>query len=74
MISEQYSRMLRNKRNNPLVQSLNDLKASAEQNMEVIQKEKAEKAALKAAALQARAGRKPGISLNTNANSENNGG
>lgn len=74
MISEQYSRMLRNKRNNPLVQSLNDLKAAAEQNMEVIQKEKAEKAALKAAALQARAGRKPGISLNTNANSENNGG
>ena len=76
MISEQYSRMLRNKRNNPLVQSLNDLKAVAEQNMEVIQKEKEEKAALKAAALQARAGRKPGISLNTNSESESekNGG
>lgn len=74
MISEQYSRMLRNKRNNPLVQSLNDLKAVAEQNMEAIQKEKAEKAALKAAALQARAGRKPGISLNENSESENNGG
>lgn len=53
MISEQYSRMLRNRRVNPLVQSLNDLKVAAEQNMEAIQKEKAEKAALKAAALQA---------------------
>jgi len=74
MISEQYSRMLRNRRVNPLVQSLNDLKVAAEQNMEAIQKEKAEKAALKAAALQARAGRKPGISLNENSESENNGG
>ena len=74
MISEQYSRMLRNRRVNPLVQSLNDLKVAAEQNMEAIQKEKAEKAALKAAALQARTGRKPGISLNENSESENNGG
>ena len=63
MISEQYSRMLRNRRVNPLVQSLNDLKVAAEQNMEAIQKEKAEKA-----------GRKPGISLNENSESENNGG
>ena len=72
MISEQYSRMLRNKRSNPIVQSLNDLKTAAEQNMEIINQEKAEKAALKTAALQARAGRKPGISLNTN--SESDGG
>ena len=36
MISEQYSRMLRNKRSNPIVQSLNDLKTAAEQNMEII--------------------------------------
>lgn len=61
MICDQYRRMVSNRKNNKLIQSLNDLKATAASNMADIAAQKATAAAAKAAK---RASRNPNVILN----------
>ena len=72
MVKEQYALMKARRQGNRLLQSLSDLKSAAKDNLEQINREKEEKAALKAEAMKARAGRKHGAaSLNTDTNGGN---